>query len=161
MGQDVSAPPYTHEHTYLSPFQHILNQNVNSHFSHWQRRMNVVGVCVFVCMCVGRCAAGTRPMTDMENSKRAMSQAISKISMEGDLNGVSWRCCILLMSVVETASAWGHLSLFLAVFIVISRSYKEMNTLCSVVWCNWIRADVHLSYRVNLRQSCQCCCTLL
>lgn len=61
----------------------------------------------------------------------SLPRAISKMSMGGDLNGVSVETLII----THVNCALGHPSPSLAVVLVISGSFKVMNAFHSGVWC--------------------------
>ena len=92
-------------------------------------------------------------MTDMWNNKWTMPRAISKMSMGGDLNGVSVETLIIThVSCWDDECSGASISLSRAVFLVIPRSFKVMNAFRSVVWRNWIMGDVHMLCSVKVTQ---------
>lgn len=117
-------------HTPVSVPTHFKSKNVNSHFSHRQGRMSV---CACVCLCygVGEVCGGLLLLwqTCGTTNEQCLEQ-YQRYRWEEIWMACRWKCWLSLMSIVETMSALGHLSLFLAVsFLVISRSFKVMNVL--------------------------------
>ena len=123
------SPPHHHMH-HLSPlFQHISdpNSNVNSHFSHRQGRMRSVCVCVCVCVGVGVCVCVFRrrgwrglvvPWRTCGTTNEQCLEQYQRCRWEEIWMACQWRRWLLLMSVVETMSALGHLSLSLELFFL-------------------------------------------
>ena len=123
------SPPHHHMH-HLSPlFQHISdpNSNVNSHFSHRQGRMRSVCVCVCVCGCGCVCVCVFRrrgwrglvvPWRTCGTTNEQCLEQYQRCRWEEIWMACQWRRWLLLMSVVETMSALGHLSLSLELFFL-------------------------------------------
>lgn len=104
-----------------------------------------------VCECVSVGVRGCEvsgascTMTDVWDNKWTMPWAISKMSMGGDLNGVSAETLIIThVNCWDDDCSGASISLSLAVFPVISWSFKVMYAFHSVVWCNWMMVRVHV-----------------